>query len=193
MPSLRVKFTSKHSNPSQKHFANLLFLNFMKQIFTHPFKPIFDENSKILILGSFPSVKSRQAEFYYAHPRNRFWQVLAEIFNEPVPEGVSQKCKFLLNNRVAIYDAAFSCSIKGSLDANMQNEIPADLSKIFKKAKIKAVFANGNKAYKICQKFHTQIILHHTGKSVIKLPSSSPANAKFSLENLIKEWQQILL
>ncbi|MGG7048759.1 MULTISPECIES: DNA-deoxyinosine glycosylase [unclassified Campylobacter] len=164
----------------------------MTENLTHPFEPIFNENSQILILGSFPSEISRKYGFYYANKRNRFWQILAEIFGESVPQSDSQKRDFLLRNHIAIYDSALSCTIKGSLDTNMKNVTPADLSEIFAKSNIKAVFANGTKAYKICQKFHTQIILHHTGKSVIKLPSSSSANAKFSLENLVQEWLKIL-
>ncbi|MGG7073777.1 DNA-deoxyinosine glycosylase [Campylobacter sp. 9BO] len=164
----------------------------MKQILTHPFKPIFDKNSKILILGSFPSEISRKEGFYYANKRNRFWQILAEIFGESVPQSDSQKRDFLLRNHIAIYDSALSCTIKGSLDTNMKNVTPADLSEIFAKSNIKAVFANGTKAYKICQSFHAQVIIKATGKSIIKLPSTSPANARFNFEKLLKEWGQIV-
>ncbi|CAD7288490.1 DNA-deoxyinosine glycosylase [Campylobacter suis] len=164
----------------------------MTENLTHPFEPIFNENSQILILGSFPSEISRKYGFYYANKRNRFWKILAEIFSEPVPQSDSQKCDLLLRNSIAIYDAALSCTIKGSLDANMKNVVPANLSEIFAKSNIKAVFANGTKAYKICQSFHNQAIIKATGKSAIKLPSTSPANTRFNFEKLLKEWEQIV-
>ena len=136
---------------------------------THPFKPIFDKNSKILILGSFPSVVSRKFGFYYANPQNRFWRVLAQILNAPLPASTDEKINFLLAHRIAIYDAAISCEIKGSSDAKMTAVEPANLEPIFKTANITQVYAN----------------------VVIKLPSTSPANAKFSIDKLASEWSAI--
>ena len=138
---------------------------------THPFKPIFDKNSKILILGSFPSVVSRKFSFYYANPQNRFWRVLAGILNAPVPETMDKKIKFLLANKIAIYDAAISCEIKGSSDAKMTAVVPANLEPIFSGARIAQVFANGSKAHEICKKYLEDEILKATKNVVIKLNS----------------------
>ena len=158
---------------------------------THPFKPIFDKNSKILILGSFPSVVSRKFGFYYANPQNRFWRVLAGILNAPLPESIDEKIKFLLAHRIAIYDAAISCEIKGSSDAKITAVEPANLEPIFKVAKITQVYANGGKAHEICKKYLEDEILKATKNVVIKLPSTSPANAKFSIDKLASEWSVI--
>ena len=159
---------------------------------THPFKPIFDKNSKILILGSFPSVISRKFGFYYTNPQNRFWRVLAGILNAPLPENTDKKIKFLLSHHIAIYDAAISCEIEGSSDAKMSKIVPANLKPIFKEAKIRQVYANSGKAYEICKKYLDDEILKATKNEVIKLPSTSPANAKFSLERLTNEWKVIV-
>ena len=158
---------------------------------THPFKPIFDKNSKILILGSFPSVISRKFGFYYTNPQNRFWRVLARILNDDVPESIDEKIKFLRSHHIAIYDAAISCEIEGSSDAKMSKIVPANLKPIFKEANIMQVYANGGKAYEICKKYLEDGIIKATKNEVIKLPSTSPANAKFSLERLTNEWTVI--
>ena len=158
---------------------------------THPFKPIFDKNSKILILGSFPSVISRKFGFYYTNPQNRFWQMLARILNTTVPESIDEKINFLLSHHIAIYDAAISCEIEGSSDAKMSKIVPVNLKPLFKTANIKQVYANGGKAYEICKKYLEDEIIKATKKEVIKLPSTSPANAKFSLERLTNEWTVI--
>ena len=155
---------------------------------THPFKPIFDKNSKILILGSFPSVISRKFGFYYANPQNRFWRVLAQILNAPLPASTDEKINFLLAHRIAIYDAAISCEIKGSSDAKMTAVAPANLEPIFNGAHIVQVYANGGKAHEICEKYLRTQILNATGKPPIKLPSTSPANANFNFERLVQEW-----
>ena len=158
---------------------------------THPFKPIFDNNSKILILGSFPSVVSRKFGFYYTNPQNRFWRVLAGILNADLPESTDEKINFLLAHRIAIYDAAISCEIKGSSDAKMSKIVPVNLKPIFKEANITQVYANGGKAYEICKKYLEDEIIKATKNEVIKLPSTSPANAKFSLEKLVCEWRVV--
>ena len=159
---------------------------------THSFKPIFDKNSKILILGSFPSVISRKFGFYYTNPQNRFWRVLARILNANVPESIDEKIKFLLSHHIAIYDAAISCEIEGSSDAKMSKIVPVNLELIFKEANIRQVYANGGKAYEICKKYLEDEITKSTKNEVIKLPSTSPANAKFSLEKLANEWKVIV-
>ena len=158
---------------------------------THPFKPIFDKNSKILILGSFPSVISRRFGFYYANPKNRFWRVLAGILNAAVPESRDEKINFLLSHHIAIYDAAISCEIVGSSDAKMTAVTPANLEPIFKTTNITQVYANGGKAYEICKRYLEDEIIKATKNEVIKLPSTSPANAKFSLDKLANEWSVI--
>ena len=158
---------------------------------THPFKPIFNKNSKILILGSFPSVISRKFGFYYTNPQNRFWRVLAGILNIAVPESIDEKIKFLLSHHIAIYDAATSCEIEGSSDAKMSKIVPVNLKPIFKAANITRVYANGGKAYEICKKYLEGEIIKATKNEVIKLPSTSPANAKFSLEKLMQEWSVV--
>ena len=159
---------------------------------THPFKPIFDKNSKILILGSFPSVVSRKFGFYYANPQNRFWRVLAGILNASTPVSTDEKIDFLLASRIAIYDAAISCEIKGSSDAKMTAVLPANLEPIFSGARIAQVFANGGKAHEICEKYLKTQILNATGKPPVKLPSTSPANANFSFERLVREWLSVV-
>ena len=158
---------------------------------THPFKPIFDKNSKILILGSFPSVISRKFGFYYTNPQNRFWRVLARILNADTPESTDEKINFLLSHHIAIYDAAISCEIEGSSDAKMSKIVPVNLKPIFKEAKIRQVYANGGKAYEICKKYLEDEIIKATKNEVIKLPSTSPANAKFSLEELTCAWKVV--
>ena len=158
---------------------------------THPFKPIFDKNSKILILGSFPSVVSRKFGFYYTNPQNRFWRVLAAILNAAVPESTDEKINFLLSHHIAIYDAAISCEIEDSRDAKMSKIVPVNLKPLFKEANITQVYANGGKAYEICKKYLEDEIIKATKNEVIKLPSTSPANAKFSLERLMCEWQVV--
>ena len=155
---------------------------------THPFKPVFDKNSKILILGSFPSVISRKFGFYYANPQNRFWRVLAQILNASTPVSTDEKINFLLAYRIAIYDAAVSCEIKGSSDAKMTAVVPANLEPIFKTANITQVYANGGKAHEICEKYLKTQILNATSEESVKLPSTSPANANFSFERLVQEW-----
>ncbi|MGP1360317.1 DNA-deoxyinosine glycosylase [Campylobacter sp.] len=155
---------------------------------THPFKPIFDKNSKILILGSFPSIVSRKIGFYYANPQNRFWRVLAGILNATPPVSTDEKIKFLLTHRIAIYDAAISCEIKGSSDAKITAVEPANLESIFSGAHVVQVFANGGKAHEICKKHLKTQILNATGREVVKLPSTSSANANFNFERLVREW-----
>ena len=158
---------------------------------THPFKPIFDKYSKILILGSFPSVVSRKLGFYYANPQNRFWRLLSGILNTSTPTSTDEKIDFLLAHRIAIYDAAISCEIKGSSDAKMTSVEPANLEPIFSGARIAQVLANGGKAHEICEKYLKNQILNATGKPPVKLPSTSPANANFSFERLVCEWAAV--
>lgn len=154
----------------------------------HTISPIFDNNSRILILGSFPSVKSREVEFYYGHPQNRFWQVLSSVLGCELPNSTQQKIKMLLDNNIALWDVIERCDIVGSDDSSIKNVVPNDLSMIFETANIEKVYTNGGKAdtlyKKYCQKKYD--------KPVIKLPSTSPANARYRLEDLVIEWDKII-
>lgn len=153
----------------------------------HPFPPLYDENSQILILGSFPSVKSREAMFFYGHPQNRFWKVASQIFGAPVPETIDEKKKFLLSNKIALWDVIASCEIKGSSDSSIKNAVPNDLSEIFKKADIKHIFVNG----KTAEKYYNKYTKNTVGKAAVCLPSTSPANAAWTVERLVKAWEII--
>ncbi|MDR2107271.1 MAG: DNA-deoxyinosine glycosylase [Holosporaceae bacterium] len=155
----------------------------------HPFDPVFNKNSSVLILGTFPSVKSREYGFYYGHPRNRFWKVIASITNtNPVPETISDKKQMLLENKIALADVLQSCRIKGSGDGSIRDAVPANLSEILNNADIRCIYANGNKAYQLLIKyFHKNI-----ERKIIKLPSTSPANAAYDPGKLISEWKILL-
>lgn len=154
----------------------------------HTFEPIFDQQSNILILGSFPSVKSREGGFYYHHPRNRFWEVIAYVFGEEVPLTVSDKKELLLRNKVALWDVINRCDVEGSSDTSIKNVVPADIVSLLKETNINKIYANGNKAYELYQKYCFKV----TNIDIIKLPSTSPANAAWTLERLCKEWNQII-
>lgn len=150
----------------------------------HPILPVYDEASQILILGSFPSVKSREQKFFYGHPQNRFWKVLASLTKEEVPGSVEEKKKLLLKNHIAVWDVIASCEINGSSDSSIRNVVANDLSIILKEAKIKKIYTNGTKAYELYKRFTFPL----TKIEPIKLPSTSPANAAYSLERLISMW-----
>lgn len=153
----------------------------------HPIKPIFDENSKILILGSFPSVKSREEGFFYGHPQNRFWKVTSAVFEDDTPHTIEEKKSFLLRNRIAVWDVIGSCDIEGSSDSSIKNVIANDLSVILDKADIRQIYINGQTAYKYYRKYSEKVI----GRSAICLPSTSPANAAWSVERLTDAWSCI--
>lgn len=154
---------------------------------SHTFEPIFDSKSKILILGTFPSVKSRENNFYYGHPQNRFWSVLAEILGTETPKSIPQKRQMLLENNIAIWDVVGSCEISNSADTSIKNVVPNDLGVIFENADIKSIYANGKTAEKLYNKY----LLKQTGKEITALPSTSPANAAFSKERLFEAWKII--
>ncbi len=156
--------------------------------FEHTFQPIFDENSEILILGSFPSVRSRAEGFYYGHPRNRFWQVLSSIFAEPLPTDIASKQLLLKNHRLALWDVCSSCEIEGSSDSSIREVSPNDLSIILNHAKIKHIFTNGRTADSLYRKYCQKSF----SIPVSCLPSTSPANAAQTLEKLISAWKIIL-
>ena len=153
----------------------------------HPIPPVFDENSEILILGSFPSVKSREQGFFYGHPQNRFWKVTAAVFNEDVPESIEEKREFLLRNHIALWDVIESCEITGSADSSIKNVKANNIGKVLKNTRISLIFVNGKTAEKLYNKYVFPVL----GKECVCLPSTSPANAAWSLEKLIGAWKII--
>ena len=153
----------------------------------HEIQPVYDKHSKILILGSFPSVKSRESGFFYGHPQNRFWKVLAGIFAADVPKTIEEKRQFLLNHHVAVWDVIASCTIIGSSDSSIKDAVPNDIEWIINDSSIERIFVNGGTAYKLYQKYLAPKI----PVPATKLPSTSPANAGFRLERLIDEWRII--
>ena len=152
----------------------------------HPIPPLYNSDSRTLILGSFPSVKSREQVFFYGHPQNRFWRVLAGVFNEAVPQSIEQKREFILSHNLALWDTIESCEITNSSDSSIKNVVPNNLDTILKNSRIERIFTNG----KASQKYYDKFLKQKYGEAIC-LPSTSPANAAFSLEKLIKEWQII--
>lgn len=157
----------------------------MRQI--HSIAPVYDEHSRILILGSFPSVKSRQTEFFYGHPQNRFWRVIAAVFSKPVPQSIEEKKHLLLECGIALWDVIAECDIEGSADSSIKDARANDLTDIFASAQIERIFLNGSAAYKL----YNKLLFDKTGIAGTILPSTSPLNASYSLERLIDAWQII--
>ena len=153
----------------------------------HPIPPLYDENSKVLVLGSFPSVKSREAQFFYGHPQNRFWKVMAQLFDEEIPQSIPEKRALLLRNHVAVWDVIHSCEIVGSSDSSIKNVTPNDLESICRHTHIERIFVNG----KTAEKYYKRYIEPNIGIPAICLPSTSPANAAWSLERLVEAWKVI--
>ena len=156
-----------------------------KESLRHPFPAVYAPDSRILILGSFPSVKSREQRFFYGHPQNRFWRVLAALLGTDVPQSVEEKRAFLLEHCIALWDVIASCEIAGSSDASIRNAVPNDLSPILETASIRQVFTNGGTAHRLYRKY----IYPLTGREDIVLPSTSPANAARSLGALVDAWK----
>ncbi|MBQ7060481.1 MAG: DNA-deoxyinosine glycosylase [Clostridia bacterium] len=161
--------------------------NSEKERIVHPFPPLYDENSRILILGSFPSVKSREQRFFYGHPQNRFWRVVSAVFGAPCPLTVPEKRAFLLSHGVALWDVIASCEITGSSDASIKNVTANDISVILENAPIERIFVNGGTAAKMYARYTEKAV----GRPAVCLPSTSPANAAWSIERLIKAWSVI--
>ena len=155
---------------------------------SHPIPPVYDHNSEILILGSFPSVKSREGQFFYHHPQNRFWKVLAAVTNTEVPKSIEEKKTFLLEHHIALWDVVQSCEITGSSDSSIRNVIPNNLQPILEATKIQHIYCNGGTAYRL----YLQYLFPKLGILCEKLPSTSPANAAWSLDRLIDAWGQIV-
>ncbi len=157
----------------------------MRQI--HPIPPVYDAHSTVLILGSFPSVKSRETGFFYGHAQNRFWRVTAAVFGCPVPATIPEKRAFLLGNRIALWDVLAACDIDGSADASIRDVCPNDLAPILAAAPITRIFTNGAAADALYTHWQLPIV----GIPAVRLPSTSPANAAWSLERLIDAWKII--
>lgn len=153
----------------------------------HEFEPVFDKNSKILILGTFPSVKSREQAFYYSHPQNRFWRVISALTKSDVPANIAQKREMLIKNNIAVWDVISECDIIGSSDSSIKNVVPVDILKLLSQASIGSIYANGNAAKKLYEKY----LMGLANREVVGLPSTSPANAAYSLERLIDCWSVI--
>lgn len=154
----------------------------------HSFEPVYDKDSEILILGTLPSVKSRENNFYYGHKQNRFWKVLATLLKEPVPETIEEKKAMLLAHRIALWDVIQSCDIKGSSDSSIKNVQPTDIGMILEKTNMTQIYANGNKAGQLYKRYQFPI----TVIEATVLPSTSPANAAWSLARLCEAWKTIL-
>lgn len=153
----------------------------------HTFEPVWDENSRVLILGTFPSVKSRENQFYYGHPQNRFWKVIAGIVGGRVPETIAEKKEMLLANGIAIWDVIAKCTITGSSDSSIRNVEVNDIRSLLERSNITCVYGNGAKACELYNRY----VREQTGRDIQKLPSTSPANAVYQLERLVHEWKII--
>ena len=151
----------------------------------HPIPPLYDEFSRVLILGSFPSVKAREQQFFYGHKQNRFWRVMAQVLDCPVPVSIEQKREMLLSHHIAVWDVIAGCEITGSSDASIRNVTPNDLSEILTCADIREIYTNGGKAGQLYKKY----IYPANGREAVTLPSTSPANAGYSLEKLVEAWR----
>ena len=154
---------------------------------THSFEPIYNEDSEILILGTLPSVKSRESQFFYGHPRNRFWNLIATLTDEPLPVGIEEKKSLLLAHHIAVWDVIASCDIEGSSDSSIKNVTPTDLKQILDHCQIRQIYANGNKAGALYKKYQQPL----TERDILVLPSTSPANAAWSLDRLYEKWSVI--
>lgn len=160
----------------------------MLEKIAHPIEPLYSKASKILILGSFPSQKSREQMFFYGHPQNRFWRVLSAVFECYTPETVDQKREFILSHKIALWDVIASCEIEGSADSSIKNVVPNDFTEILNTADINQIFVNGKTAHK----FYNKYIKDTLGREAVCLPSTSPANAAWSVEKLVSAWKIIL-
>lgn len=154
---------------------------------THTLDPLFDALSRVLILGTLPSPKSREAGFYYYHPQNRFWPVLSTILNEPFPETIEDKRSLCLRNKIALWDVLASCRIEGASDATIRDPVPNDLPWLLGQTDIRAIFCTGAKAHELYQK----LLFQRTGLPAVRLPSTSPANAAWTLPKLCEKYRLI--
>ncbi|MBR0352044.1 MAG: DNA-deoxyinosine glycosylase [Oscillospiraceae bacterium] len=154
----------------------------------HPFPPLFDENSEILILGSLPSVKSREQMFFYGHPQNRFWPLMARLLNEPEPRSIEEKKELVLKHHIALWDTICSCDIIGSGDSSIKNVVPTDLKPILQGSKVSRIYCNGRTSWKYFRRYQEREL----GIEAQALPSTSPANAAWTMDMLASAWKIIL-
>ena len=154
----------------------------------HNIPPLYHEKSRLLILGSFPSVKSREGQFFYHHPQNRYWKVMAAVFGVPVPETIAEKKQMILSHHTAMWDVIASCDITGSSDSSIKNVVPNDIGKLLRETEIEKIYTNGSTAHKYYQRY----IKKKIDREDIVLPSTSPANAAWSLERLITAWREMI-
>ncbi|MFG6393080.1 MAG: DNA-deoxyinosine glycosylase [Lachnospiraceae bacterium] len=154
----------------------------------HTFNPVWNENSKVLVLGTFPSIKSREYGFYYGHPQNRFWKVAAAITGQNLPVTIKDKKELLLGSGIAVWDVIAKCSIKGSSDSSIKDVTVNNIKSLLSGSNIHRIYANGAKAYELYMKYSYK----ETGKEIMRLPSTSPANAVYTLEKLIKAWSVLI-
>lgn len=159
------------------------------QSLTHTFEPIYNQDSKVLVLGTFPSVKSREVNFYYGHPQNRFWKVIASVTKSGIPETINEKKELLLANHIAVWDVIKKCDIIGSSDSSIKNVEVNDIAGLLEKTNIETIVANGATA----ERLYNTYAFPRTGVEIIKMPSTSPANAAWSLEKLCNEWEKVIL
>ena len=159
-------------------------MDMTESFITHPIPPLFDSDSRVLILGSFPSVKSRESAFFYGHPQNRFWKVLSAVFGEECPQDIPSRREFILRNHLALWDVIYSCRITGSSDSSIRDVTASDLSIILDSAPIRRIYVNGKTAAKMYKKYTEPVV----GRPAVCLPSTSPANAAWSLERLTEAW-----
>ena len=157
----------------------------MKQY--HNIQPVYNKDSYLLILGSFPSVKSREGQFFYHHPQNRFWKIFEQLFDLKL-QTIEDKKAFLLKHHIAVWDVIASCDIVGSSDSSIENVLVNDINSLIEETSIETIYTNGKKAHQLYQKYIFQV----TQKEDICLPSTSPANATYSLEKLIESWRLLL-
>ncbi len=153
----------------------------------HPIPPLYNENSEKLILGSFPSIKSREAMFFYGHPQNRFWKLIAKIFDEETPNTIEEKTKLILTHNLALWDSIHSCVITGSSDSSVKDVVANNLSVILNNSRVGQIYCNGALSHKMYMKY----IYPQTKIKAAKLPSTSPANAAFSIDRLYEQWKII--
>ena len=153
----------------------------------HPFPPTWDEHSEILILGSFPSVKSREMAYFYGHPQNRFWRIVATLYGDDIPQTVEERRAFLLRHHIALWDVIASCTIVGSSDSSIRDAVPNDIRPILAGAPIHRIYTNGQTSFRLYRKY----ILPEIGREAVCLPSTSPANAAWSFDRLLFAWSAI--
>lgn len=155
----------------------------------HPFQPLYNSTSRVLILGSFPSLKSREHNFFYSHPQNRFWRIIAALFNKELPTSIEEKKDMLLSNHLALWDVLYHVDIVGSSDSSIKNAVPTNLVPILNNSNITAIFCNGKTAWQYFQKYQSRTLK----MDAVLLPSTSPANAAWNFARLLEAWKKIIV